>query len=141
MKTPPKVSFKTGENKVWQDLSPLHGGLNHILSGKGHFSLHSQQGGWFKKHINFLLFPPVSSCPLRIYPFHSQAKKQTEQEQISKDQWMNFQESSGLTNHTNNKGNCRDNSKSDGKNTNMPPPSSFCMQQNSLSAESLVSDS
>lgn len=35
---------------------------------------------------------------------------------------MNFQEYSGLTNHNDNNGNYRDNSKSDGKNTNMPPP-------------------
>lgn len=43
-------------------------------------------------------------------------------EQTSKDQWMNFQEYSGLTNRIDNNGNCGDHSKPGGKNRNVPLP-------------------
>lgn len=66
------------------------------------------RGVWFKKHINLLLFPPSLSAPSEYVLFIHKLKKETELEQISKDQWMNFQEYSGLTNHIDNNGNCRD---------------------------------
>lgn len=80
------------------------------------------RGVWLKKRINLLLFPPSLSAPSEYILFIHKLKKETELEQISKDQWMNFQEYSGLTNHIDNNGNCRDHWRPDGKNRNMPPP-------------------